>query len=330
MSRDVKRLIGLSSVALGVIAAVIVINQLVQFAQFARTLHPLAGDLVSIALLLLAVAAIGVPVALLLRLPPPLIAPSPDDAAAVEAHLNQLRLRLAKNPALTGSPIDLTDRSGVEAALRILDAQADQLIKRTASTVFVSTAISQNGRLDALMVLAAQLRLVWQVAHRYHQRPHWRELLHLYSQVAVTTLLVSEIEDLDISEQIEPVVAAVLGSGAVGVIPGVGAIVANILVDSLLEGTANAFLTLRIGSVTKQYCGALTQLEKKTVRRSATVAAAALLGSIVRESAGVVTKAVVGAAGQMGSRSADAAKRGVAAQWQRLKGRAGAGGASAR
>ena len=154
------------------------------------------------------------------------------------------------------------------------------------------------------MVLATQTRLVWQIAQLYQQRPHWRELLNLYSNVAVTALLVSEIEDLDISEQIEPIVASVLGSGVVGAVPGLGTVAVNILTNSLIEGTANAFLTLRIGSVTRQYCGALTRLDKRLVRRSATVATAALLGAIVRESAGVVSKAILKAASDVGTRGA--------------------------
>lgn len=136
----------------------------------------------------------------------------------------------------------------------------------------------------------------------------------------MTALLVSEIEDLDISERIEPIVASVLGSGVVGAVPGLGTVAVNILTNSLIEGTANAFLTLRIGSVTRQYCGALTRLDKRLVRRSATVAAAALLGAIVRESAGVVSKAILKAAGDVGTRGAAAAKDGLAKGLQRTRG----------
>jgi len=317
MSQDVRRGLWTVSLSLGVLAIVIVANQLIQFAQFARSLHPLAGDIVSIGLVVLAGIVLATPLVLLLRLPKPLIPPDPADSAALETHLIQLRQRLGANRNFT-SPIDLSARSGVEAAIHQLDAQAERLTKQAASTIFVSTAISQNGRLDTLMVLAAQTRLVWQIAHLYQQRPHWRELLSLYNNVAVTALLVSEIEDLDISEQIEPIVASVLGSGAVGVLPGVGAIALNILTDSLLEGTANAFLTLRIGSVAKQYCGALTKLEKKSVRRSASVAAAALLGGIVRDSAGVVSKAIINAVGDISARGATAAKDGLTNRWQKI------------
>ena len=322
MSQDIKRTLGWVSVLIGTLAIVIVANQLIQFAQFARSLHPLAGDVVSIGLVVLAGAVVITPIVIIVRTPKALLPPAESDPAAVEAYLAQVRQRLARNPNLAAGTIDLNSEAGLKASIQQLDLRAVQLTKQAAATTFVSTAISQNGRLDAMMVLATQTRLVWQIARLYQQRPHWRELLNLYSNVAVTALLVSEIEDLDISEQIEPIVASVLGSGVVGAVPGVGTIAVNILTNSLIEGTANAFLTLRIGSVTRQYCGALTKLDRRLVRRSATVAAAALLGSIVRESAGVVSKAILNAVGEVGTRSATAARAGITSRLQKIVGRA--------
>lgn len=321
MSQDIKRTLGWAGLLIGTLAIVVVANQLIQFAQFARSLHPVAGDVVSIGLVALAGATVITPIVIIVRLPKALVPPVESDHAAVEVYQNQLRQRLSTNPNLSANPIDLSGETGLKTALQLLDARADQLTRQAASTTFVSTAISQNGRLDAMMVLATQTRLVWQIAQLYQQRPHWRELLNLYSNVAVTALLVSEIEDLDISEQIEPIVASVLGSGVVGAVPGLGTVAVNILTNSLIEGTANAFLTLRIGSVTRQYCGALTRLDKRLVRRSATVAAAALLGAIVRESAGVVSKAILKAASDVGTRGAAAAKDGLAKGLQKIVGR---------
>jgi hypothetical protein len=326
MSQSIKRTLGWAGMLIGALAIVIVANQLIQFAQFARSLHPLAGDLVSIGLVMLAGAALITPIVIIARLPRALVPPAATDLEAVEAYREQLTQRLSRNSYLTANPIDLSGEAGLTAAIQLLNARADQLTKRAAATAFVSTAISQNGRLDAMMVLAMQLRLVWQIAQLYRQRPHWRELLNLYSNVAVTALLVSEIEDLDISEQIEPIVASVLGSGVVSAVPGVGTVAVNILTNSLIEGTANAFLTLRIGSVTRLYCGALTKLDKRLVRRSATVAAAAMLGSIVRESAGVVSKAILNAVGEVSTRGAAAARDGITNRLQKIVGRTSSSG----
>ena len=59
-----------------------------------------------------------------------------------------------------------------------------------------------------------------------------------------------------------------------------------------LDGTANAYLTLRIGIITKKYCGALVKLETKSIRRLASLEAARLLGGIVVASSRKVTSAI--------------------------------------
>ncbi len=229
----------------------------------------------------------------------PLQPPADEGAPEYAQYLQRLGARLERNPSLAGFPLDLHTREGVARALRILDEEAKRIIKETATTVFVSTAISQSGRLDGLMVLLAQARMVWRLAHLYHQRPSLREMLDLYANVALTTLLVTGLEDMDIAEQVEPVIAAALSGSLASVIPGVN-VVATMVTNSIIEGTANAFLVLRVGVVTQRYCGALGRLDRKSLRRFASVEAGSLLGSIVLEAAGAVTRAIAHGARQAG------------------------------
>ena len=58
-----------------------------------------------------------------------------------------------------------------------------------------------------------------------------------------------------------------------------------------MSGTANAFLTLRVGIIAKKYCGALVLPERRVLRRSAVSQAAQMLGAIARDGA----RRVVGA-----------------------------------
>ena len=152
----------------------------------------------------------------------------------------------------------------------------------------MSTAISQNGNLDALLVLSAQSKMVWQVAHVYYQRPTLREITQLYANVVSTAFVASELEDSDILEQVGPIVASASGS-IVRAIPGFGAMVSTVT-NSILNGTANAFLTLRVGMITRKYCNTLVARDKSLIRKSATINAAALLGSIVSAGAKRVAK----------------------------------------
>ena len=151
-----------------------------------------------------------------------------------------------------------------------------------ATTVFLTTAVSQSGRLDALLVLMAQSRMIWRIAHLYYQRPSLREMAHLYSNVAATAFVAGELDDLELHQMIQPVVTASLGTMG-GAIPGFQ-VFTTIAVNSLLSGSANAFLTLRVGMIAKAYCGSLVAQPRTRLRRSATAESARLLSGIVKES----------------------------------------------
>ena len=157
-------------------------------------------------------------------------------------------------------------------------------------TVFLTTAVSQSGRLDGLLVLAAQSRMVWRVAHLYYQRPSLREMLYLYANVAATSFVAGELDDLELHQMIQPVVAGTVGAVG-GAIPGFQ-VMTSIMVNSLLSGSANAFLTLRVGIIAKDYCGSLVAEPRTQVRRAATAEAARLLSGIVKDSGKRVRDAI--------------------------------------
>ncbi len=278
-----------------VTVGIFVVNQTVLVVTLANTLHPLVGRAALIALLLFYAAVIAVPVSIWIRIPKALTPPqegeaSPDFTRYVEA----LHSRLSKNPLLAGSALT-PGRDGIAQAFQLLDSQSTDVIKKTAATLFVVTAISQNGRLDALMVLAAQSRMIWQITRMYNQRPSLSELIQIYANVAAAVFVASELEDLDIAEQVEPVITAAIGSSMVGMIPG-ATFVASIVTQALLEGAANTYLTLRVGVICQNYCkSVLTPFNAKQARREASLTAAAMLGTIVANSAGKVVKAIVDA-----------------------------------
>ena len=139
-------------------------------------------------------------------------------------------------------------------------------------------------------MLAAQSRMVWRIAHLYYQRPSLRELIHLYANVAATSFVAGELDDLELHQMIQPVVAGTLGAVG-GAIPGFQ-VFTTILVNSLLSGSANAFLTLRVGIIAKDYCGSLVAEPRTQVRRAATTEAARLLSGIVKESGARVREAI--------------------------------------
>ncbi len=288
MRRTLAR-IGLLLATLLIVAfVVVVVNQTAQVVELAARVHPRLGDATLWGLIFIFAGCILVPVWMILRLPRPLVPPDGEDPAEVEAHVRRLATRLAANRAVAAPALET--RADVEAAIASLDRQADELTRTTASQVFLTTAISQNGNLDALVVLGAQSRLILRIARLYFQRPTLRDMLNLYGNVAATALIASELEDIDLSEQIQPVLSSVLGSAA-GAIPGLQA-ASILLVNSVMTGSANAFLTLRVGVITRQYCGALVLPPRRTLRRVAALQATQMLGAIALAGASTVAGAV--------------------------------------
>ena len=214
-----------------------------------------------------------------------------------EGHLKKLRRRLDTNPHLTACSLE--SHEDVEAALATLRGTAEEVVKTAASRVFLTTAISQNGSLDALLVLGLQTQLVWDVAHVYSQRPSLRDLSYLYANVVGTAFVAGEIDDAELSEQIQPVLSSVLGSAA-SAVPGLQT-ASTIFLKSVVSGTANAFLTLRVGLIAEQYCCALVRPARKTLRQRAVTRSAGMLGSIVAAGALRVGTAVVRASGRTAS-----------------------------
>jgi hypothetical protein len=290
MKKTIKTFALLGSGLLILSCTVVVVNQTAQAVQLAKTVHPLFGTVTLWGLLLAYGGMIGVPVVMLVRMPRPLSPPANEEGPEFQEHVKRLGERLAANPRVLEAAISTSDRKGVEQALWLLDEQANLVVKQMATTVFLTTAVSQSGRLDALLVLVTQSRMVWRIAHLFYQRPSLRELFHLYANVAATSFVAGELDDLELHQMIQPVVAGSLGAVG-GAIPGFQ-VFTSIVVSSLLSGSANAFLTLRIGMITKDYCASLVSEPRVRVRRQATAEAARLLSGIVKESGARVRDAI--------------------------------------
>ena len=288
MSRTIRIVALLTSGAVLLSFAILVVNQTAGVVELAERLDPALGTVTLWTLVVAYAGLLGVPVVLFLRLPGPLVPPESEDSPAFEPHLKRLRERLASSPHLAGH--DLADRPGIEAALRVLDAKADRIVREAASAVFLATAVSQAGRLDGLLVLAAQTRMVWRIAHLYHQRPSLRDVAHLYANVAGTAFVAAELQDIDLSEQVEPILSTSLGALGAS-LPGFQ-VAGTILARCVLDGSANAFLTLRVGMISKRYCGAVTVQPKATLRRAATTEAAGHLGGIVSDGGARLSQAI--------------------------------------
>lgn len=283
MIRSLKKLVLPLSILVILGFVLFMVNQISGVYLMVRANNELAANVLLLALVTLTLGLICWPFVLYAKLPKPLTLPQSEE----ELKKYQLKLlrRLKTNQILKQAGAIPVTIESIDESLKVLDKEASKAIHETATAVFLTTSVSQNGKLDALTILATQSRMVWKVAHIYYQRPTLREIAYLYANIAGASFLASEIEDLDISQQIEPVISSFLKSSAGRSIPVIGP-TAHIVLDSLLEGSTNAFLTLRVGHLAKRYCGCNEVATRSSLRKEAFQGATKELRTIIIASSG--------------------------------------------
>ena len=289
-----RKIIIVLAVTVTVCLVSVIIAGFTSLISLADRIHPIAGTIVFWAVgLAAAFFALYFAIAYA-RLPAALVPPGEHSGPKHDAYLRALRVRLAANPRTRDLPV--VTKEEIEKAIGHLSVQADSVVRRTASTVFLSTALMQNGRLDGLIVLFTQIQMVGRIACIYVQRPSPRELMRLYANVAGTAFVASGLESLDLGEMVAPLAVSVVPA-LKGGIPGLSGISA-LLVKCVSNGAANAFLTLRVGEVARRYCELTSQCSPELIRKSATAEAVQHLGRIVRENGALVVKKIWASTGR--------------------------------
>jgi len=152
----------------------------------------------------------------------------------------------------------------------------NKTIQKNAKTVMVSTAISQNGRLDFFTVIVVNIKMIKEIVQLCGFRPNFRKLAKLTINVFSTALIAEGLEDLDLSE--------VLPQSTLQTISELPLV--KPLMSSVTGGISNAILTLRIGIVTRKFLFTdATEITKEKLRRDALVEAASMLPAVIGDAA---------------------------------------------
>jgi hypothetical protein len=153
--------------------------------------------------------------------------------------------------------------------------EVNKVIVSHAEMVFLSTAISQNGRLDLAAVLVINLRLIKELVLRCGFRPSYAALGRLSVNVMSTAIIAETLEGIDFNE--------LFPSQGVNLLSEVPLL--KIVTGSLAQGVGNALLSLRVGIICRNYLFMnLKGQTKKDVRRMAFGEAVLLLPAVIAES----------------------------------------------
>lgn len=278
-----------------VLLLIIIFNNVMQITSFMTAIHPLLGQITLVVLLLLLLSLLLLPIISFLSFRKALPIPEDENSPDFALYLQETRRRLQRNKYLKENDYRFSDefdlKEQIIRANEILGKKSRELVKGKATGVFLSTAISQNGVLDSFFVLGTLTKMLWEISRIYEERPSMARLASLYGNVAATVLMARGIEDMDLlDEQVEPLIASILGGGMATLIPG-AVMATNLVVNSITEGSVNALLTLRVGCIAQRYLSSITTPERKALRRSATIEACGMLGEVMKDNTVLILKA---------------------------------------
>ena len=152
--------------------------------------------------------------------------------------------------------------------------EINKIIFKNAKTVMISTAISQNGRLDMITVLSVNLKMIKEIVVKCGFRPSYPKLGKLSLNVMMTSLIAESLEGLDVNDLFPQSTANFLAE-----LP-----LVKPIMNSFVQGMSNALLTMRVGFVTRKYLFSDAKSPSKDdIRRSAIKESIKMLPGVIAE-----------------------------------------------
>lgn len=159
----------------------------------------------------------------------------------------------------------------------------NQVIRKHAKTVMLSTAISQNGRFDFFAVVVVNLKMIKELVVMCGFRPSISHLSKLTINVITTALIAEGLENMDITELMPTSTMNTLSE-----IPFIKPVL-----SSVTQGISNALLTLRIGIVTRKYLFSdAKEITKEEIRRTALLEAAGMIPQVIGDALMILPKKI--------------------------------------
>lgn len=164
-------------------------------------------------------------------------------------------LRKTARIILRGDGVDKIEKAAIKKAIKNNDKEVisalhtivsqraegiDKDIWKYSRSVFVTTSISQFGKLDAFFLIVNNFQMLKLIFKRFPYRPSFVQMVRIYTRVVVlafTALSVEDLADRSLLEEIFPRLHPIGGK----------------TLTSLLQGVTYAFITYRIGLFAKEF-----------------------------------------------------------------------------
>lgn len=150
-----------------------------------------------------------------------------EERQALEEFTNYTELRDALNLCMSGT----------------IKKEIRKIIIKNAKAVMLSTAISQNSKLDMYSVITLNLKMIKEIVEVSGFRPNMKNLSKLTIKVASTALIAEGIDSLKIED--------VLPTSTINSLSNIPLL--KPVLSSVVSGMTNALMTIRIGLVCRGY-----------------------------------------------------------------------------
>jgi Pyruvate/2-oxoacid:ferredoxin oxidoreductase gamma subunit len=223
-------------------------NNVIEMGERFYTVHPLLSKGFYVAIGIFVIWVVAVPIGWMLK------APVYDYSVLLDGqkeHIEPGELKKFKQ-SLVKDESDIEKLEGKEGdelkeALVSLIAEreryADEAIVQSSLLTFLTTAISPNGLIDVAAVIYYNVKMIGSMIRLFGIRPSLINILKIFRNVFLTAFVVNQLEELEINEYMEEMLES-FGDVAAGKL-------LSKTMDSLIQGTLSAFVTLKIGYAAK-------------------------------------------------------------------------------
>ena len=172
----------------------------------------------------------------------------------------------------------LKDAKEIKKELERRSEASKSKIRGYATTVFITTSISQNGKIDSFIISLMNIRMIYEMIMATGFRPKITELIRIYKNVLSTalfsyitsealsgigTLAITDAQDISAATDDMDLLGSLLSKKRVK----------GIILTSLADGIVNTLLTCRIGYITQKYLeagpNAFSGKQRKETRKDA-------------------------------------------------------------
>lgn len=184
-----------------------------------------------------------------------------------------------------------TVKDKIKSDLKLRLEKSKCKIQGYATTVFLTTSISQNGKVDSFVISLMNIRMIYEMIMATGFRPKITELVKIYKNVLSTalfsyitsealtgvgTLAITDAQDISTATDDMDLFGLLSKKRVKGVI-----------LTSLADGMVNTLLTCRIGYITQKYLeagpNAFSGEQRKETRKEAIIASFGLTKDIMSE-----------------------------------------------